>query len=191
MQIPFMVACDGRVWDEPRGQYATGWSVLDRLYHAEDGRWLYLAAPSFSDLARVAGLEGATSEAELEARFATDTAANWVERLLAAGVSASVNFDFYSEVMEDPVVQRRGLSLLRQHDELGEVRSIGPVRRLSGTPIQPAFAAPPAGWHTRALVAEAGLGDRVDDLLAGGIVAERQPEGVSPVGQLVALPTRA
>ena len=110
---------------------------------------------------------------------------------MAAGVSASINFDFYGEVMQDPVVQRRGLSLLRQHAELGEVRSIGPVRRLSRTPIQPAFAAPPAGWHTRELVAEAGLGDRADELIARGIVAERQPEGVSPVGQLVALPARA
>src|SRR5204862_4516563 len=103
---PFMVPFVAADWHQPRGQHATGWGALDRLYQAADGRWLYLAASSFSDLTRVAGLEGANSEAELAARFAADTAANWVERLVAAGVSASINFDFYGEVMQDPVVQR-------------------------------------------------------------------------------------
>ena len=188
MQIPYMVAHEDRVWDEPRGQHARGWGPLNRLYQASD-RWFYLAARSPSELATVEGLVGATTEADLVARFGQATATTWVDRLHAAGVSASLNFDFATEVMEDHVVKRRGLSIVRQHEGVGEVRSIGPGARLSRTPVQPAFAAPPAGWHSRELVAEAGLGDEFEELRAKGVVAERQPDGISPIGQLVALPT--
>jgi crotonobetainyl-CoA:carnitine CoA-transferase CaiB-like acyl-CoA transferase len=104
---------------------------------------------------------------------------------VAAGLSASVNYDFALDVMEEPHVKRRGLSIVRQHAEVGEVRSIGPSPRLSRTRIAPAFAAPPAGWHTRELVEEAGFGDRFEHFAEKGILAERQPEGVSPIGQLV------
>jgi crotonobetainyl-CoA:carnitine CoA-transferase CaiB-like acyl-CoA transferase len=184
MQIPFMVAHEGRVWDEPRGQYATGWGPLDRLYQASD-RWLYVVAESFSQLSLVAGLEGAVTEEELQRRFATESAETWVQRLISAGLSASISYDFGTEVMEDPQVKRRGLSIVRQHQELGEVRSIGPGPRLSRTRLTPAFAAPPAGWHTRELVEEAGFGDQFEDFAARGVLAERQPEGISPTGQLV------
>jgi hypothetical protein len=65
-----------------------------------------------------------------------------------------------------------------------------PARRrvLSRTPVQPAFAASPAGWHTRELVEEARLGRSFEELCRKGVLAERQPEGISPIGQLVALP---
>src|SRR5438067_6449396 len=190
MQIPFMIAHDGRRWDEPRGQHATGWGPLDRLYEASD-RWFYLAT-DLPALERVEGLQGvqhlggAALEAELTARFRQAPGATWVQRLNDAGVAASINFDFPTEVMEDRTVKRRGLSIVRQHEELGEVRSIAPGPRLSRTAVRPAFAAPPAGWHTRELVEEAGLGDKFEELLTRGVLAERQPEGISPVGQLVA-----
>jgi crotonobetainyl-CoA:carnitine CoA-transferase CaiB-like acyl-CoA transferase len=100
-------------------------------------------------------------------------------------VGASINFDFSSEVMEDPDIKGRGLSVVREHAEVGQVRSIAPGPRLSRTLVQPAFAAPPAGWHTRELVQEAGFADDFDQLLRKGVLAERQPEGISPVGQLV------
>ncbi|HEY1291584.1 MAG TPA: CoA transferase [Chloroflexota bacterium] len=193
MQIPFMVAHAGRVWDEPRGQHARGWGLLNRLYQASD-RWFYLAAPLPSDLSRLAAVEGLSGiegfagpalEAELERCFAQEPADEWVQRLVAAGLSATVNFVFSTEVMEDPHVKRRGLSVVREHEEVGEVRSIAPGQRLSRTPVQPAFAAPPAGWHTRELVDEAGLAERFEQLLSSGVLAERQPEGISPLGQLV------
>ncbi|MBV9597814.1 MAG: CoA transferase [Chloroflexi bacterium] len=194
MQIPFMVGHEGRLWDEPRGQHVKGWGPLDRLYQASD-RCFYVAAQSASELKNVEGLRGVEGlggpalEAELTSRFLQQPATTWVKRLVAAGVAASINFEFSAEVMEDPDVKRRGLSLVRQHAEVGEVRSIAPSRRLSRTPARPSFAAPPAGWDTRELVEEAGLGDEFQQLLSRGVLAERQPEGISPVGQLVAVPT--
>ena len=35
LQVPYMVACPGRVWDEPVGQQAKGWGAFDRLYAGE------------------------------------------------------------------------------------------------------------------------------------------------------------
>jgi hypothetical protein len=35
------------------------------------------------------------------------------------------------------------------------------------------------------LVDEAGLAERFEQLLSSGVLAERQPEGISPLGQLV------
>ena len=83
--------------------------------------------------------------------MATSAVLDWSPALF--GLQAPENLLL---VVQDPDVLRRGLSLVRQHEELGEVRSIGPVNRLSRTPIAPAFAAPPAGWHTRELIAVAG-----------------------------------
>ena len=46
LQIPYMVAFPGRVWDEPRGPSAKGRGPFDRLYPAAD-RWFYLCAPAW------------------------------------------------------------------------------------------------------------------------------------------------
>ena len=53
---------------------------------------------------------------------------------------------------------------------MGEVRNVGSAARLSLTPLDPLFAAPPLGWHSREIVEEVGLGDRFADLVATGIV---------------------
>jgi crotonobetainyl-CoA:carnitine CoA-transferase CaiB-like acyl-CoA transferase len=178
LQIPFMVDYEGRRWDEPRGQQAKGWGPLYRLYKASD-RWFFLAASRPDDsvrLATVAGLDGVDEvpqdqlESELTARFAGEQGAVWVSRLVAAGLSAHL-FRTVHENLDDPSAERRGLSILREHPGVGQVRNIGSWARLSLTPLDPLFAAPPLGWHSREIVEEVGLGDRFADLVASGVVA--------------------
>ena len=183
-QIPFMLAYEGKRWDEPRGREVRGYGSTDRLYRAAD-RWLYLAAPSADALAAVGGLEDidlSTTglESRLEAAFAKDDAATWVERLTRAGIAASVALQL-EEVMDDPVTIEQGLSIERDHRGAGVVRSPGPAPRLSLTPARIASPAPLPGWDGREVLALAGLADSADELIARGVVAEELPGGLDAV----------
>ena len=189
-QLPYMLDCEGRNWDEPGGQEAKGWGPLDRLYPAAD-RWFYLAALADADreqLAQVEGLagiehlSGTDLEEALEARFATAPAVVWVERLSTLGMGAHVLMD-YDEVMEVADVKARGLSIVREHPQAGPIRLVGPSRRLFLTPPQATFPAGPPGYDSRAVVGALQLSEPFDALVEKGVVAEGLPEGVAFVGQ--------
>jgi crotonobetainyl-CoA:carnitine CoA-transferase CaiB-like acyl-CoA transferase len=57
--------------------------------------------------------------------------------------------------MESPGVKGRGLSVVRKHPEIGEVRNVGSPAKLSVTPIVSLFGIPPLGWHTHEILGEA------------------------------------
>jgi crotonobetainyl-CoA:carnitine CoA-transferase CaiB-like acyl-CoA transferase len=189
-QLPYMIDCEGRVWDEPGGQEAKGRGPLDRLYLAAD-RWFYLAAlrgidserlAQIDGLAGIEHLAGAELEEALEARFVTAPAAVWVERLNTLGMGAHVLMD-YDEVMEDASAKARGLSIVREHPKAGPRRLVGPSRRLSLTPPRATFPAGPPGYDSRAVVNTLQLAEPFDALVEKGVVAEGLPEGVAFVGQ--------
>ena len=73
-----------------------------------------------------------------------------------------------------------GLSILRDHPELGRICNVGRSRRFSCTPIDPLFAGPPLGCDSRAIVEESGWGARFSQLVADGIVAVKLPAGTPP-----------
>jgi crotonobetainyl-CoA:carnitine CoA-transferase CaiB-like acyl-CoA transferase len=181
-QAPFMVDFAGRVWDEPGGQWARGWDALNRLYRASD-RWFYLAAPRAEDTNRVRTLTGATplENAALEELFATRTAEEWVRRFSDVGVAAHVHVT-HDELFEDERSRRRGLSIIREHPGIGPVRAPGPGPRLSRTRVAPAMPAAAAGADAPEILESLGLRDRMDELIAAGAIAERQPERRAAVG---------
>ena len=177
LQIPFMIDYQGQSWNEPSGQKAMGWGPLYRLYKARD-RWFFLAAHHEGDLRRLAGVTGleaiaATPSAQLtvalESRFATESAEEWTARITHAGLGAQVLVN-YLENMESPAIKHRGLSLVRNHAAIGEVRNVGTAAKLSGTPLVPLFGAPPLGWHGREIIEETGYGNRFDELVTAGVV---------------------
>ena len=175
LQVPYMVACAGRTWDEPRGQSAKGWGPFDRLYPGAD-RWFYLCAPD--------GLDGdkelsGLGEAELTEIFRTRTATFWVDRLTTAGAGAHVLTD-QPDLMDDEVVRARGLSIERDHPGFGLACMAGPSRRLSTTPPRPTLPVGPPGSDTRAVLDE--LGFDSDDLIARDIARTGLPEGTAFVG---------
>jgi crotonobetainyl-CoA:carnitine CoA-transferase CaiB-like acyl-CoA transferase len=184
-QIPFMLTYEGRTWKEPRGKEVLGFNALDRLYRGSD-RWFYLAAASTGSLSEVEGLAGIDAtdeglEARLEAAFAGETAATWVERLTAAGVAAQVALQL-EEVMDDPVTVAQGLSVVRDHRGAGAVRAPGVAPRLSLTPARLAAPAPLPGWDGREVLALAGLtAEQADALIAKGVVLEEMPGGLDAV----------
>jgi crotonobetainyl-CoA:carnitine CoA-transferase CaiB-like acyl-CoA transferase len=181
LQIPFMLAYDGAVWDEPNGQDAIGWNAHDRLYEASDG-WFYLAAVDSGARQRLATVEGidGIEEHALEGTFLRAPVATWLERLQAADIGAHALMDF-DDVMEQPHVQARGLSIRREHPGVGEVRLAGPSARLSRTPVQATAPVGPPGADTRALLAELGY-ENVDELLERDVVRDGLPKGTQFVG---------
>jgi crotonobetainyl-CoA:carnitine CoA-transferase CaiB-like acyl-CoA transferase len=175
-QVPFMVDFASRRWDEPGGQWARGWAALDRLYCASD-RWFYLGAPLPSEADRVRAVTADTplEEPALEALFATGPAEEWVHKFTEAGVAAHLHVT-HEELFEDERSKRRGLSIVREHPGVGPVRAPGPSPRLSRTRVTPARPAALAGADAPAILESIGLRDRLEELIAAGAIAERQPE---------------
>lgn len=182
LQSVFLPGYDGKQWDEPRGQTALGSGPLHRSYEASDG-WFFLAArdaerprlAAVDGLSATAGLDGAELERALEHALAAQSVDTWVRRLTAAGLAAHRVVHDMDELTLDPWVQAHGLALTRDHDDLGSVTTTGPTPRLSRTPVQPGQPAPRPGSDAAAILAEVGLGDRLDDLVSQGVV---RTEGV-------------
>ena len=176
-QSPFMQLYEGKTWDETRGLDALGDGPLHRAYQAKDG-WLFVGAQE-SDLPRMAGVDGLAAidslagEAltkSLEERFLSDTVQAWVQRLNDAGIGAHRVLPAVSELLDDPWAIDRGLSITREHDEIGLVTGFGPSPRLSRTPVAPGRPAPKPGAQGREILEELGQGHQFDRLVEQGVI---------------------
>jgi len=176
LQSPFMYDYKGKTWDEPRGQTATGFGPLQRLYQAADG-WFFLGAREgeLPVVAGVEGLEGASGLADealehfLEGRFKAEPVATWVHRLTRAGVGSHA-LKTVREIMDDPWAKDHGLSLTRDHPGFGLIDTTGPAPRLSRTPVVPGRPAPQYGADTEEILAEHGLSSDMNRLVSSGAV---------------------
>ncbi len=174
LQSALMQSFPGKKWDEARGQDAIGSGPLHRAYEASDG-WLFLAArasdleraPDLADLARLAG---ADLEGGLEQRLRGRAVAAWVEMLTPAGIGAHRVVPDVAELMEDPWVRAHGLSITRDHDEIGPITTTGPSPRLSRTPPAPGRPAPKPGSDAAGILAGIGMLGDLDRLVKAGVV---------------------
>jgi crotonobetainyl-CoA:carnitine CoA-transferase CaiB-like acyl-CoA transferase len=190
-QTPFMVWFEGRVWDEPSGEDAPGWGPLDRMYRASD-RWFYLAAHSARDRAAVrtvTGLSGldldgdpVTVVAALATAFSSSPAQEWVRELSALGVGASVVLN-QEEVMDSELARARGLSLLRSLPSGEPIRTVGPARRLSLTPVPPSPVPGPPGSDAAAVLAGIGLAGALDELVEKSVILPQLPPDADFIGR--------
>ncbi len=193
LQTPFMVAWDGKVWDEPSTLDAKGWSALDRLYRTAD-RWVYLAAPTpeavaeLSEIAEFDGIGGliarGASDDELSdflaSRILLEKADHWTAFAgHSLGIELLVDLE---EAMGSPLSKARGLSILREHPVVGRMRMAGPSARLSLTPPRLTSPVGPPGSDTRALIASLGREAEFDQLVASGVVREGLPYDAQMVG---------
>ena len=165
LQSAFLHGYEGKRWDEPRGQDALGEGPLQRLYEASDG-WLFLgAAPDqLAALDGVPGLSGVAAagerlEAELEWRLRARPLAHWLEHLRGAGVGATAVASTEDAMQSDYAVAR-GLSVTREHEARGQVRTTGPSAALSRTPAIAGRAAPIPGSDEQAILEELERGAR-------------------------------
>jgi len=143
---------EGKHWDEPAGQDAVGEGPLHRLYEASDG-WLFAGAKPEQ-----------SQDMPSPEEFATKTVAEWVSELTAKGIGASP-VGSVEEAMTDYRAVANGLSVTREHEGRGRVRTNGPSIRMSRTPVtvgRPAMLPGSAAAHV--------LGDRSSDLSELGVV---------------------
>jgi crotonobetainyl-CoA:carnitine CoA-transferase CaiB-like acyl-CoA transferase len=186
-----MVWFEGRVWDEPSGEDAPGWGPLDRLYRAAD-RWFYLSAHGGRDRAAVlavTGLPGLDLDgdpeilaAALAGAFSSRPAEQWVRELTGLGVGAAVTLN-QEEVMESDLARARGLSLLRHLSSGEPVRTVGPARRLSLTPVSPAPVPGPPGSDAAAVLAGIGLAGALEELVKKSVILPQLPPGADFIGR--------
>jgi crotonobetainyl-CoA:carnitine CoA-transferase CaiB-like acyl-CoA transferase len=113
----------------------------------------------------------AVLEPLLEAVFRDRPAAEWIERLRASGVPASLARNF-AEVVDDPQSAVREMFPRLEHRTAGPHRVTGTPIKLSDTPGAPGLAAPLLGEHSRdALRDLLGLDDAaLDGLAARGVI---------------------
>ena len=176
-QSPYMQLYEGKTWDEPRGLDALGNGPLHRAYQARDG-WLFIGAresdlprlASVNGLANIDSLRGGALVQSLEEHFQSNSVQVWVQRLNDAGIGAHRVLPDVSELLDDPWAIDRGLSLTREHDEIGLVTGFGPSPRLSRTPVLPGRPAPKPGAQGREILEEVGLGQEFDRLLEQGVI---------------------
>ncbi len=193
LQAPFMVAWDGKVWDEPATLAAKGVNALDRLYRASD-RWIYLAAPTPQAVAELSALADFDGIHQLLGRKAPDDelagflssrilrkdAAHWTAMSgHSLGIELLVDLE---EAMESPVSKARGVSILRDHPGVGRMRMAGPSPRLSVTPARLTRPVGPPGSDTRAVMVSLGREAEFDELLESGVVLEGLPYDAQMVG---------
>ncbi len=76
-----------------------------------------------------------------------------------------------TELHEDPQIAHNQVFSTIEHPTAGTLRHARPAPRFGRTPAAPGGPAPVSGQHTREILAELGLGDRIEDWLARGIVA--------------------
>lgn len=137
-------------------------------YKCQDGRWIFIAAPSeraWPALCAGLGLDELVADARFQSfearwtnraallnlladRFASRTAAEWAPALAA---QAGLVFEIVrrpTEVADDPQVLANGYITTTEHSELGPTKRVGFPVHFNGAQSRAADAAPILGQHT-------------------------------------------
>lgn len=97
--------------------------------------------------------ENLTSHAERI--FMQKGVSEWLDILDRAGVPAGP-VRFVEELVADSQVVSNGLVVELEHSVVGKVKMVGPLVKMSETPLEPAIASPALGEHTDDILADIG-----------------------------------
>jgi len=122
-------------------------ATLDRATLATDARFE-------TNAARLANRPALVRE--LESALAHGTTAEWVDRMLAAGVPAGPIHDL-EQVFADPHTQAREMIEEVEHPVAGRVRTLGFPLKMSDTPPRVRLAPPLLGQHSSEILRELGM----------------------------------
>lgn len=135
-----------------------GLHAFYRIYKARD-HWFFFALERASimrlqqvlELPLFCTLSDADQQDLLAHTFGEQTLEYWINKLSVCdpGIHRLVSVQ---ELMTDPWVVGRGLSMTREHKNVGMIRTIGPVARLSRTPLVVGHPAPSPGSDREAII---------------------------------------
>ena len=94
--------------------------------------------------------------AEMEDIFRQKSVAEWLRLLDEAGVPAGP-VRFVEELVDDEQVVSNGLVIELEHSVVGKVKMVGPMLKMSETPLQPTLASPALGGHTDEILSAYGF----------------------------------
>jgi len=175
LQSALLQDYQGKEWNEPHGQDATGSGPLNRLYEASDG-WLFVATSQgelarCAELADLSGRSGTDLEREMEMRMRSRSVAVWVEILNDAGIGAHRVVPSLPELMTDPLTVARGLAVTREHEGFGLITTTAPGVKLSRTPMMIGAPASKPGKDIASVLAQIGMGEELERLIRECVVA--------------------
>jgi crotonobetainyl-CoA:carnitine CoA-transferase CaiB-like acyl-CoA transferase len=169
-QTPFMLDYGGHVANEPRGYMTLGTGALNRFYQTADDRWFFLSvrasdAPKLCtvEALKTVNVHGPDLGQILEDRFRQEPAEVWVQRLREQGIAAQVRVPV-AELMLDPYVRGRGLSVSQQVEGVGETTAPGLPVRLSRTPMRLGDPPRQPGSDATVILQELGMGEELPKL---------------------------
>jgi crotonobetainyl-CoA:carnitine CoA-transferase CaiB-like acyl-CoA transferase len=139
------------------------------------GKPEWLTDPRFNPLAqRLKNVDAL--EREIEAVFATQPTAHWVEKLDAAGVPGGPVYT-YDQILADPHIKARDMVVEIDHPKIGRMKSLGIPVKSTGELLSIRRAAPWLGQHSAEILKEAGYGERdIEALYTEGVLYDRYRE---------------
>lgn len=161
----------------PSAKRLDGTNPLWNRYQGADGRWLVLGClqpdrywpdlctvverPDLVDDARFCSTllrrqNARTLTLILDEEFARRSVADWLARLMEAGVVCGP-LQTYLDLPEDPQVQANGYLATIDHPLLGPTKVVRNPLNLSETPVVTGGPAPELGQHTEEILLEAGF----------------------------------
>ncbi len=117
--------------------------------------FLGMADPGYNMADPVYAEKARQAVAEVEATFRTKTSAEWLGILEAHGVPSGP-LNFVEDMLADPQVVANEIPVTVEHELSGPQTHVGPMVRMSKTPLAVQGASPVLGKHTDEIVA--GLG---------------------------------
>ena len=117
-------------------------------------------------------------EREIEAVFATQPTAHWVEKLDAAGVPGGPVYT-YDQILADPHIKARKMVVEIDHPKIGRMKSLGMPVKSTGELLAIRRPAPWLGQHSAEVLLSIGYEAReIESLYADGGAARAQTAGM-------------
>ncbi len=171
----------GKTWDESEDPDRMGFGKLHRLYECLDG-WIFVGAKAAGELARACGFDSeANIVSELNTWCEERSVHEAVETLGTGGIGAHA-LVWMNELVESDAVSRRGLSVAREHERLGMMRTSGPAQWFSSSQTQAGRPAPLPGSDAESILGDIGRIGDLAGLTSRGVI--RIPVSREPKSQV-------